>query len=74
MRKARGAGILAGSYERAGQGVVAAAGQRGGAGGPGLPGALLDPRELLRALESTPMALPCLPVLAKGALPGLLGA
>ncbi|WP_375758499.1 hypothetical protein [Corallococcus exercitus] len=42
--------------------------------GPGSRVPLLDPRELLRALESTPMALPCLPVLSKGALPGLLGA
>ncbi|RKG49251.1 hypothetical protein D7X30_39475 [Corallococcus sp. AB011P] len=42
--------------------------------GPGSRVPLLDPRELLGALESTPMALPCLPVLSKGALPGLLGA
>ncbi|RKH63242.1 hypothetical protein [Corallococcus aberystwythensis] len=42
--------------------------------GPGSRVPFLDPRELLRALESTPMALPCLPVLSKGALPGLLGA
>jgi hypothetical protein len=35
---------------------------------------LLNPRELLRALEGTPVALPCLPVQAKGALPGLLRA
>ncbi|NNB90443.1 hypothetical protein [Corallococcus exiguus] len=42
--------------------------------GPGSRVPLLDPRELLAALESTPMALPCLPVLSKGALPGLLGA
>ena len=42
--------------------------------GPGSRVPLLDPRELLRALESVPAALPCLPVLAKGALPGLLRA
>ncbi|NBD13007.1 MULTISPECIES: hypothetical protein [Corallococcus] len=42
--------------------------------GPGSRVPFLDPRELLRALESTPTALACLPVLAKGALPGLLGA
>ncbi|MGE6761865.1 hypothetical protein ACQKGO_27885 [Corallococcus interemptor] len=42
--------------------------------GPGSRVPFLDSRELLRALESTPMALPCLPVLSKGALPGLLGA
>lgn len=35
---------------------------------------LLNPRELLRALERAPVALPCLPVQAKGALPGLLRA
>jgi hypothetical protein len=35
---------------------------------------LLNPRELLRALEGLPAALPCLPVLAKAALPGLLPA
>ncbi|MFB1484634.1 hypothetical protein [Corallococcus sp. RDP092CA] len=42
--------------------------------GPGSRVPLLDPRELLGALESTPMALPCLPVLSKGALPALLRA
>ncbi|RKH14031.1 hypothetical protein D7V97_03970 [Corallococcus sp. CA053C] len=42
--------------------------------GPGSRVPLLDPRELLRALESVPAALPCLPVLAKGSLPGLLRA
>lgn len=42
--------------------------------GPGSRVPLLDPRELLGALESTPMALPCVPVLSKGALPGLLRA
>jgi hypothetical protein len=35
---------------------------------------LLNPRELLRALEGVPVALPCVPVLAKAALPGLLRA
>ncbi|MFP2929389.1 hypothetical protein ACLESO_30165, partial [Pyxidicoccus sp. 3LG] len=35
---------------------------------------LLNPRELLRSLEGAPVALPCLPVQAKGALPGLLRA
>ncbi|MBJ6762891.1 hypothetical protein JGU66_19175 [Myxococcaceae bacterium JPH2] len=35
---------------------------------------LLNPRELIRALASVPVALPCLPVQAKGALPGLLAA
>ncbi|WP_194863331.1 hypothetical protein [Myxococcus sp. AB036A] len=35
---------------------------------------LLNPRELLRALAEAPVALPCLPVQAKGALPGLLRA
>ncbi|AEI66833.1 hypothetical protein [Corallococcus macrosporus] len=35
---------------------------------------LLNPRELLRALSEAPAALPCLPVQAKGALPGLLRA
>ncbi len=35
---------------------------------------LLNPRELLRALARAPVALPCLPVQAKGALPGLLRA
>ncbi|WP_426751859.1 hypothetical protein [Myxococcus sp. Y35] len=35
---------------------------------------LLNPRELLRALERAPAALPCLPVQAKSALPGLLRA
>lgn len=35
---------------------------------------LLNPRELLRALERAPVALPCLPLQAKGALPGLLRA
>lgn len=34
----------------------------------------LNPRELLRALERAPVALPCLPVQAKAALPGLLRA
>ncbi|WP_223645472.1 hypothetical protein [Corallococcus sp. EGB] len=42
--------------------------------GPGSRVPLLDPRELLGALESTPMALPCVPVLSKGAVPGLLRA
>jgi hypothetical protein len=42
--------------------------------GPGSRVPLLNPRELLRALERTPVALPCLPVQAKGALPGLLRA
>lgn len=35
---------------------------------------LLNPRELLRALDGVPVALPCVPVLAKAALPGLLRA
>jgi hypothetical protein len=35
---------------------------------------LLNPRELLRALDRVPVALPCIPVQAKGALPGLLRA
>ncbi|AKQ66653.1 hypothetical protein A176_003565 [Myxococcus hansupus] len=35
---------------------------------------LLNPRELLRALARAPVSLPCLPVQAKGALPGLLRA
>lgn len=35
---------------------------------------LLNPRELLRALEGVPVALPCVPLLAKAALPGLLRA
>jgi hypothetical protein len=35
---------------------------------------LLNPRELLRALEGRPVALPCVPLLAKAALPGLLRA
>ncbi|RKG87328.1 hypothetical protein [Corallococcus terminator] len=42
--------------------------------GPGSRVPVLDPRELLRALESSPAALPCIPVLAKGTLPGLLRA
>ncbi|AGC45841.1 hypothetical protein MYSTI_04549 [Myxococcus stipitatus DSM 14675] len=42
--------------------------------GPGSRVPLLNPRELLRALERTPAALPCLPVQARGALPGLLRA
>jgi hypothetical protein len=35
---------------------------------------LLNPRELLRALEGVPVALPCLPLLTKASLPGLLRA
>jgi hypothetical protein len=35
---------------------------------------LLSPGELLRALEGTPAALPCVPVRAKAAVPGLLAA
>ncbi|MBZ4421468.1 hypothetical protein [Myxococcus sp. RHSTA-1-4] len=35
---------------------------------------ILDPKELLRALGRAPVALPCLPVQAKAALPGLLRA
>lgn len=35
---------------------------------------LLNPRELLRALDRAPVALPCLPVQAKSALPALLRA
>lgn len=42
--------------------------------GPGSRIPLLNPREPLRALERVPVALPCLPVQAKGALPGLLRA
>jgi len=42
--------------------------------GPGSRVPLLNPRELLRALERAPVALPCLPVQSKAALPGLLRA
>ncbi len=35
---------------------------------------LLSPQELLRALEGAPVALPCVPVRAKAAVPGLLAA
>jgi hypothetical protein len=35
---------------------------------------LLSPHELLRALEGAPVALPCVPVRAKAAVPGLLAA
>ncbi|HEX8697467.1 MAG TPA: hypothetical protein VF815_01390 [Myxococcaceae bacterium] len=35
---------------------------------------LLSPQELLRALEGAPAALPCVPVRAKAAVPGLLAA
>ena len=35
---------------------------------------VLNPRELLRALEGVPMALPCLPVPTRSMLPGLLAA
>ncbi|MBN1210274.1 MAG: hypothetical protein JXB05_35810 [Myxococcaceae bacterium] len=35
---------------------------------------LLSPSDLLRALEGSPAALPCIPVQAKGAIPGLLTA
>ncbi|ADO71642.1 hypothetical protein [Stigmatella aurantiaca] len=42
--------------------------------GPGSRLPVLTPHELLRALDSVPVALPCLPVQAKAALPGLLRA
>ncbi|MDY7232958.1 hypothetical protein [Hyalangium rubrum] len=35
---------------------------------------LLNPEDLLRALEGSPVALPCVPVRAKAAVPGLLAA
>ncbi|XXF81016.1 hypothetical protein P2318_15010 [Myxococcaceae bacterium GXIMD 01537] len=40
--------------------------------GPGSRLPMLNPRELLRALEGSPAALPCVPLLSKAALPGLL--
>jgi hypothetical protein len=42
--------------------------------GPGSRLPLLSPGELLRALEGSPTALPCVPVRAKAAVPGLLTA
>ena len=42
--------------------------------GPGSRLPLLSPSELLRALEGSPAALPCVPVRAKAAVPGLLAA
>jgi hypothetical protein len=42
--------------------------------GPGSRLPLLSPSELLRALEGSPAALPCVPVRAKVAVPGLLTA
>jgi hypothetical protein len=42
--------------------------------GPGSQVPVLSPQELLRALDGTPGALPCLPVQTKAALPGLLRA
>ncbi|MDC0707192.1 hypothetical protein POL68_01800 [Stigmatella sp. ncwal1] len=42
--------------------------------GPGSRLPVLSPHELLRALDGVPVALPCLPVQAKAALPGLLRA
>jgi hypothetical protein len=42
--------------------------------GPGSRLPLLSPSELLRALEGSPAALPCVPVRAKAAVPGLLTA
>jgi len=42
--------------------------------GPGSRLPLLSPSELLRALEGSPAALPCVPVRAKAAIPGLLTA
>lgn len=42
--------------------------------GPGSRLPLLSPTEMLRALEGTPMALPCIPVRAKASVPGLLAA
>jgi len=42
--------------------------------GPGSRLPLLSPSELLRALEGSPAALPCVPVRAKATVPGLLTA
>jgi hypothetical protein len=42
--------------------------------GPGSRLPLLSPSELLRALEGSPTALPCIPVRAKASVPGLLAA
>ncbi|KFE69954.1 hypothetical protein [Hyalangium minutum] len=42
--------------------------------GPGSRLPLLSPMELLRAMEGSPAALPCVPVRAKAAIPGLLTA